>query len=160
MTVSWTSSVKGFTTNEKIQNIELVAGNIFSTAWRVSKYGVFSGLCSLLFRLNTEIYSVILRVLSRWEKIRTRKNSVFGYFLHSVSFTDPAEVSKFTKVKFMLVWCTDLLVLTTPIIIIVLIMIALEIIPIMIMSPFLDKVFKIFTSDKKLKCKLNIQQKR
>ena len=32
MTVSWTSSVKGFTTNEKIQNIELVAGNIFSTA--------------------------------------------------------------------------------------------------------------------------------
>ena len=60
----------------------------------------------------------------------------------------------------MLVWCTDLLVLTTPIIIIVLIMIALEIIPIMIMSLFLDKVFKIFTSDKKLKCKLNIQQKR
>ena len=59
----------------------------------------------------------------------------------------------------MLVWCTDLLVLTTPIIIIVLIMIALEIIPIM-MSLFLDKVFKIFTSDKKLKCKLNIQQKR
>ena len=39
-------------------------------------------------------------------------------------------------------------------------MIALEIIPIMIMSLFLDKVFKIFTSDKKLKCKLNIQQKR
>ena len=60
----------------------------------------------------------------------------------------------------MLVWCTDLLVLTTPIIIIVLIMIALEIIPIMVMSLFLDKVFKIFTSDKKLKCKLNIQQKR
>ena len=60
----------------------------------------------------------------------------------------------------MLVWCTDLLVLTTPIIIIVLIMIALEIIPIMIMSLFLDKVFKIFTSDKKLKCKLNIKQKR
>ena len=60
----------------------------------------------------------------------------------------------------MLVWCTDLLVLTTSIIIIVLIMIALEIIPIMIMSLFLDKVFKIFTSDKKLKCKLNIQQKR
>ena len=60
----------------------------------------------------------------------------------------------------MLVWYTDLLVLTTPIIIIVLIMIALEIIPIMIMSLFLDKVFKIFTSDKKLKCKLNIQQKR
>ena len=39
-------------------------------------------------------------------------------------------------------------------------MIALEIIPIMIMSLFLDKVFKIFTSDKKLKCKLNMQQKR
>ena len=35
-------------------------------------------------RLNTEIYEVDLRIQSEHEKIRTRKNSVFGHFSHSV----------------------------------------------------------------------------
>ena len=48
--------------------------------WKVSKYWVFSGLYFPVFRLNTEIYSVNLRIQSKCRKIRTRKNSVFGHF--------------------------------------------------------------------------------
>ena len=40
-----------------------------------------------LFGLNTEIYSVNLRIKSEYRKIRTRKNSVIGHF--SSSGKDP-----------------------------------------------------------------------
>ena len=36
-----------------------------------------------VFGLNTEIYSVNLRIQPEYRKIRTRKNSVFGHFLRS-----------------------------------------------------------------------------
>ena len=49
------------------------------TAWKVSKYRVFSGPYFPVFRLNTEIYSVNLRIQSECRKIRTRKDSVFGH---------------------------------------------------------------------------------
>ena len=45
----------------------------------------FSGLYFHVFGLNTEIYSVTLRIQSKYGKIRTRKNSVLGLFLHSAS---------------------------------------------------------------------------
>ena len=51
-----------------------------NTAWKVPKYGVFSGPYFPVFGLNTEIY---LRVQSEYKKIRTRKNSVFGHFSRS-----------------------------------------------------------------------------
>ena len=51
----------------------------FLTAWNVSKYGVFSGPYFPAFILNTERYFVSLRIKSECEKIRTRKNSVFGH---------------------------------------------------------------------------------
>ena len=64
------------------------------TAWKASKYGVFSGPYFSAFGLNTEIYFVNFRILSEcgvnlriqseWVKIRTRKNSVFGNFSRSV----------------------------------------------------------------------------
>ena len=54
-----------------------------STAWKVSKYGVFSCTYFSLFGLNTEIYSVILRIQFKYSRIRTRKNSVFGHFSRS-----------------------------------------------------------------------------
>ena len=54
-----------------------------NTAWKVSKYGVFSGLYFPVFRLNTGIYSVNLRIQAEYRKIRTRKNSVFGHFSRS-----------------------------------------------------------------------------
>ena len=38
----------------------------------------------VLFELNTDIYSVNLRIQSEYGKIRTRKDSVFGHFSHSV----------------------------------------------------------------------------
>ena len=56
-----------------------------NTAWKVSKYGVFSGPHFLAFGLNTERYSAFLRIQSECGKIRTRKNSAFGHFSRSVS---------------------------------------------------------------------------
>ena len=61
------------------------------TAWKVSKYGVFSGLYFPVCELNTEIYSVNLRIQSENRKIRTRKNSVFG---HSVRIVDYDHVKR------------------------------------------------------------------
>ena len=46
----------------------------------MSKYRVFSGPYFPVFGLNTERYSVFLRIQSECRKIRTRKNSVFGHF--------------------------------------------------------------------------------
>ena len=43
-------------------------------------YRVFSAPYFPVFELNTEIYSVNLRIQSEYRKIRTRKNSVFGHF--------------------------------------------------------------------------------
>ena len=42
---------------------------IINTVWKVSKYGVFSGLYFLVFGLNTEIYFVNLRIQSECGKI-------------------------------------------------------------------------------------------
>ena len=56
------------------------------TAWKVSKYRVFSGTYFPAFGLNTErygVYSVSLRIQSECGKIRSRKNSVFGHFWRS-----------------------------------------------------------------------------
>ena len=53
------------------------------TASKVSKYRVISGLYFPVFGLNTEIYFVNLRCQSEYRKIRTRNNSVFGYFSRS-----------------------------------------------------------------------------
>ena len=50
------------------------------TAWKVSKYGVFSGLYFSAFGLNTGRYGVSLRIQAECGKIRARKNSVFGHF--------------------------------------------------------------------------------
>ena len=44
-----------------------------ATAWKVSKYGVFSGPYFSAFGLNTERYSGPLRIRSECGKIRTRK---------------------------------------------------------------------------------------
>ena len=54
------------------------------TAWKVSKYGVFSGPYFPVFGRNTEIYEVNLRIQSEYRKTRTTKNSIFGHFSRSV----------------------------------------------------------------------------
>ena len=56
-----------------------------NTAWKASKYGVFSGTYFPAFWLNTERYFVSLRIQSKCGKIRTRKNSIFGHFSSSQS---------------------------------------------------------------------------
>ena len=53
------------------------------TAWKVSKYGVFSGPYFPAFGLNTERFFVSFRIQSECGKIRTRKNYIFGYFSRS-----------------------------------------------------------------------------
>ena len=55
------------------------------TAWKVYKYRVFSGPYFPAFGLNMERHFVSLCIQSECGKIRTRKNSVFGHFSHSVS---------------------------------------------------------------------------
>ena len=59
---------------------------VFSTAWKVSKYGVFSGPYFPTFGLNTERYGVSLRIQSKCGKRRTRENSVFGHFSRSAGY--------------------------------------------------------------------------
>ena len=54
------------------------------TAWKVSKYGVFSGPYFPVFSLNKEIYSVNLRIQSEYRKYGPEKNSVFVQFSRSV----------------------------------------------------------------------------
>ena len=55
-----------------------------STARKVSKYGLFSGSYFPVFGLNMEIYSVNLRIQSKYGKIRSRKNSAFRLFSRSI----------------------------------------------------------------------------
>ena len=50
----------------------------------MSKHGYFPGPYFPAFRLNTERYSVSLRIQSECGEIRTRKNSIFGHFSRSV----------------------------------------------------------------------------
>ena len=54
-----------------------------NTVWKVSKYGVYSGPYFSLFGLNTEIYSVNLRIQSEYGKIRPEKTSYLDTF-HTV----------------------------------------------------------------------------
>ena len=63
-------------------NIPLYSAII--TAWKVSKYGFFSGPFFPVFGLNAENYGVNLRIQCEYRKTRTRKNSVFGHFSRSV----------------------------------------------------------------------------
>ena len=51
-----------------------------STAWKVSKYWIFSGPYLPAFGLNAESYSISLCIQPKCGKIRTRKNFVFGHF--------------------------------------------------------------------------------
>ena len=62
----------------------------------------FSGLHFPAFGLNMERYSVALLIQSKCGKIRTRKNSVFGYFSHNVmnSVSERANNCK----KFSIYW--------------------------------------------------------
>ena len=50
----------------------------------MSKYGVISGSYFPVFGLNTAIYSVTVRIQSKYRKMWTRDNSVFGHFSRSV----------------------------------------------------------------------------
>ena len=45
-----------------------------ATEWKMSKYGVVSGPHFPVFRLNTEIFSVNLRIQSDYRKVLTKNN--------------------------------------------------------------------------------------
>ena len=57
--------------------------NCKCTAWKVSKYEIFSGLYFPAFRLNMEYISVF----SPNTQIRARKNCIFGHFSRSGELT-------------------------------------------------------------------------
>ena len=50
------------------------------TGGKVPKYGDISDPYFPVFGMNTEIYSVNLRIQCKYRKIRTRNNSIFGHF--------------------------------------------------------------------------------
>ena len=86
------------------------------TAWKVSKYGFFSGPYFATFALNTERYSVSLRIQSKCGKIRT---STF----HAVRVKENITIRKKWNVKIQIMnekkwrWKTNFL-LQSPIIVI------------------------------------------
>ena len=63
--------------------LELAFCKYWTTAWKVSKYGVCCGPHFPVFELNTEIYGVNIHIQSKYRKIRTRNNSIFGHFSSS-----------------------------------------------------------------------------
>ena len=69
---------------------KIVIEACFRNAWKVSKYGVFSGPYFRAFGPNTERYFVSLRIQPECGKIRTRKNSVLD-----TSHTVPKTQSSF-----------------------------------------------------------------
>ena len=64
-----------------------------NTAWKESKYGVFSGPYFSSFGLNTERYCVSLPIQSECRKTRTGKNSVFRHFSSSVKLPKLFKIS-------------------------------------------------------------------
>ena len=76
---------------QKILLLFMMEWNILvfnATAWKVLKYGVFSGRYYPTFGLNTERCSVSLLIQSKCGKIQTRrKKSVIGHFSCSVLFS-------------------------------------------------------------------------
>ena len=70
------------------------------TVWKVSKYGVISGPRFPVFGLNMEIYSINLCIQSKYRKIRTRNNSVFGHFSCSVTYIFIVEPKIYFKKMF------------------------------------------------------------
>ena len=80
--------VKIFIKVLKVWNVRIktITDSIFSvsTTWKVSKYGVYFDPHFPVFGLNTEFYSVNLRIQFKYRKTRTRINSVLGYFSRSV----------------------------------------------------------------------------
>ena len=73
-TFNYRPSITNIKKNPESQTI------ILSALREVSKYGVISGPYFPVFGLNKEIYEVNLRIQSKYRKIRTRNNSVFGHF--------------------------------------------------------------------------------
>ena len=61
----------------------LSLSNTFNAS-KVFECGVISGPYFFVFGLNTERYSVSLRIQTEYRKIRTRNNFVFGHFSRSV----------------------------------------------------------------------------
>ena len=76
------SNSKSLATSEEV-DISIVGWRETFTAWKVSKYGVFSGPYFPAFGLNMERYFVSLRIQSECWKIRTSKSSVFRHFSRS-----------------------------------------------------------------------------
>ena len=79
-----TKTNSGFTKISSMRELVESRVTVNYTAWKVSKYRVFSGPYFLTFGQNTERYSVSLRIQSECEKIRTIKNSGIGHFSRSV----------------------------------------------------------------------------
>ena len=70
---------------------------------KMSKYGVISSPYFPVFRLNTEIFGVNLRIQSEYRKTRTRNNSVFGHFSRSDMLKKSPNLSLYMLINVMLI---------------------------------------------------------
>ena len=77
------------------------------TVWKVSKYGVISGPRFPAFGLNMEIYSINLCIQSKYRKIRTRNNSVFGHFSRSTIRSRFNKEHKFSSILWNKTICQE-----------------------------------------------------
>ena len=73
------------------------------TAWKVSRYGVFSSTYFPAFGLNTERYFVSLCIQSECGENTDQKNFVFGHFSRSASLTLNPKKCQFGK-KHISIW--------------------------------------------------------
>ena len=55
--------------------------SLVNTVWKVSKYGVFSGLYFPIFGLNTEIYAITL--VGSWVWVLCSESSILDFMLYS-----------------------------------------------------------------------------
>ena len=74
---------------------------IFYTVWKVSKIRSFIWSIFPAFGLNAERYEISLRIQPECEKIRTKKNSVFGHISQSANDLKlkPVSEKKTQKIK-------------------------------------------------------------
>ena len=79
---------------------------IIHTAWKVSKYGLISGLYFPVLGMNTEIYEVNLRIQSEYRKIRTRNNFIFERFSRTIRNNRKiiCQVFHWCTLLFILIW--------------------------------------------------------
>ena len=82
------TGVKSFHRNDNLDNDKIWYGIIYTVSEKCPNTEFFSDPYFPTLEVNKEIYGVYHRIQSEYRKLRTRKNSVFGYFSRSDKHCD------------------------------------------------------------------------